>query len=599
MHGTQAKQLRKLLIWEPLRSLVPTLLIIFFSLLLLGISQAGLLVLIGSFIDAVFKQETLLTSHKILQHTGVGFLAKVLALKTALDAFVLSNAWMLPSAIIVVGLIKAFSSYSFGLGQTVLALRWSDYLRRNLFRSIMGQTWQQTASRSPAHWMSILMNDVAFLQNKLSDAVTAFAKDGVSCLASLITLLFLHWPSGLVLLALAPILAFGFGRIARRIAWYAKYWQLELAKLSSAVLDIRERFPMIFSQGGQRVELHRFNRHVERYYETMRRSILLRSSLAPGMEWFGFLLLCSLYYVTGRKLWGAEFEAKHMFQVFAAAASIFKPLRNLGEQLTTFAELRGVMKPSLDLLKELAQTPQALPAKPTERLQILQVDLLTAGYRADRPEIRAESMRLQAGQCVAIVGPSGAGKSTLIRTYCGLLKPFEWVARATYSATHDLAFSWEQIGAVSTLVSQSPFLFSGTIRANLLYAWPLAEVPSDEAIWHSLRTVHLDEIVRQLSMQLDAKLSALQKSLSGGQIQRLLIARALLRPEQIIVCDEVTASLDSALEFEMTEVLCRHARSNGAILLFITHRLGQLQLFDMQWKISNGRLCQIVDAITN
>lgn len=595
MRGSEAKFLRQLLLWQPLKAFAPLLLGMLFSLLLLGLSQAAFLGLMAPFMEAFFKPEHSKSTTALLGNLN-GILAELKHLKEYVETYLRREAWMLPVAIIVVGLVKAAASFSFSLSQTVLSLRWGDYMRRQLFRSIMRQTWQQSASRSPAHWMSVLMNDVAFLQNRLSDGVTAFAKDGVTCLASFITVFFLHWPSGLVLLALAPFMAFGFGRAAQRIAWFAKFWQMELAKLSSAVLDIRERFPMIFSQDGQNLEMKRFQRHVERYYQTMRRSIMIRSLLAPGMEWLGFLLLCVLYYLTGRQLWGSDFDAIHMFQVFGATASMFKPLRNLGEQLTTFAELRGAMRPSMDLLAKLIPSGETdTVCKASERLSELDVKLLSAGYRDDKPEIIARDMHLKAGQCVAIVGPSGAGKSTLIRAFSGLLQPFSW--QATRDGT--VALSWERLGAMATLVSQSPFVFAGSIRDNLLYAWPFETTPNDAVVWQSLEKVHLAALVRQLPGQLNATLSALQKNLSGGQIQRLLIARALLRPEQIIVCDEVTASLDSALEFEMTEVLCAHARATGAILLFITHRLGQLQLFDLQWQVSGGELCQILGTVTN
>jgi ATP-binding cassette subfamily B protein AbcA/BmrA len=142
---------------------------------------------------------------------------------------------------------------------------------------------------------------------------------------------------------------------------------------------------------------------------------------------------------------------------------------------------------------------------------------------------------------------------------------------------------------MSNLVSQSPFLFSATIRENLVYGLEgSADWSTDDEIWQALESVGLSSFIRLLHGNLDASVSAISANLSGGQIQRLVIARALLRKRTLLLLDEATSAIDLKNEREIVVGTIGLTRIRGLTLVAVTHRLQWLAEYDQVWFIENG-----------
>jgi ABC-type multidrug transport system fused ATPase/permease subunit len=151
---------------------------------------------------------------------------------------------------------------------------------------------------------------------------------------------------------------------------------------------------------------------------------------------------------------------------------------------------------------------------------------------------------------------------------------------------------WPQIVNHTTLVSQSPFLFKDTLRGNLLYGLSGSErqTVTDKMLWDSLRLVNLEDTIKVLPNGLESEFNPIQTNLSGGQIQRLVIARAILRRPNVLMLDEATAAIDGATERDISTRLIAASRHDGTILIAVTHRLRWLGLYDEVWFVENGRL---------
>ncbi|MCX6130572.1 MAG: ATP-binding cassette domain-containing protein, partial [Proteobacteria bacterium] len=172
----------------------------------------------------------------------------------------------------------------------------------------------------------------------------------------------------------------------------------------------------------------------------------------------------------------------------------------------------------------------------------------------------------------------GSGKSSLIKILAGLLKASDWQATETLSSVTNSA----------TLVSQKPFLFSASIRENLLYGHPTGF--DDARLYQELEFVGLRSELAAMDQTLDSPIDFIQTALSGGQMQRLTIARALLREQPLLLMDEVTAAIDPLAEEALTRRLIERAHAENICLLFVTHRLQQLAYFDEIWFCEAGVL---------
>ena len=178
------------------------------------------------------------------------------------------------------------------------------------------------------------------------------------------------------------------------------------------------------------------------------------------------------------------------------------------------------------------------------------------------------------------MGPSGSGKSTLLKTLAGLIPATVWDADCK-------AQDWTGSGS---MVGQEPFLFEDSLRNNLLYGHPAEESLSEDEIQKSLEKSCVLQEVAALPGGTDHQVQAVQRNLSGGQIQRLVIARALLRPANVWYFDEATSSVDADAENRLLKNLLESCRSGGKTLLAVTHRLGSVPDFDEVWFLEQGRL---------
>ena len=496
--------------------------------------------------------------------------------------------WFVPSGIVVVGVVKAYASYLYNLSLMKLSLRVAQNYREKVFESILTLPWLSSAQRTPGEWMSIIMADAIFIQSRLTDFSTAFVKDGVLIASCLIALAFIHWPAALALLVVTPFIAWQMGRAGRRIAWFTEAFQRELGVLAGQLLGIRERFRYMRAQHGEDFECQKFESGNRAYLDMMSGSIFIRALVAPGMEWVGFSLFAIFIYGWTRQVPGFDVEPDVVLQFFVALGLILRPVRELGEQVARWSETIGGLKRSMAVAREVdsLQAKDGILAGRKKIMTEVSTEKIVINHFAiaygTRPVFRARNIVLSKGAAVAIIGPSGSGKSTILRVFAGLVSPSLWDSQA----------SWADVVSNASMVSQSPFLFKDSIRGNLIYG--LDDIAlgsqSDDKLWAALGLVNLEHMVRALPEGLETVFNPLETNLSGGQIQRLVIARAVLRDPRILLLDEATSAVDAATEHDISKRLIETVRREKKIMLAVTHRLKILNEYDEVWFVENGEL---------
>jgi subfamily B ATP-binding cassette protein MsbA len=570
------------LVLGPLRLQKQRLATVVIALMLLAAAQGAFLILVGPFLKTLF----------LLGGTSADIALSDVVPKNA-AAFVpnLSNyaipkstlVFWLPVLLLICVAVRSVAKYLYSLNQESVALFVAKTFRNSLFSALLGQPYAKISQKSSGKWMSMIMNDVLFLQTRFSDIFATFLHDSVLIISCFAALAFIHWPTALVLLVASPFVALGLGRVGKRISFYAHRWQTELARLSALVLDLRARFDFIRAQGGERVEIARFERVNDEYYGNIRKSLFIRSTFAPALEFGGFMVFAAFVYIISRKLWGPDISPDLMMQFFAALGLLLRPLKNLGEQLGRFHETKGSLTESL---KVMGVTPLLSPSKNLGgRWQAaslpdsgFRLNRLSAGYEG-KQFFECENLDLMPGKAVVFIGPSGAGKSTFMKTIAGLYEPLVW----------DASVPWEELKSYVSLVSQEPFLFDDSLRINLLYGQPDLKV-SEDRIKHVLDQVNILNESLALKGGLDAQINSISSNVSGGQLQRLVIARALLRNKPILLFDEATSAVDPKTERDITQRMIAACRENGQILLSISHRLQCLEFFDEVYFIEAGKI---------
>jgi len=266
--------------------------------------------------------------------------------------------------------------------------------------------------------------------------------------------------------------------------------------------------------------------------------------------------------------------------------SLLQPIAQfsgIGETVQQTAGSLARVSELLDVPVTIEDAPRAVPLPPLERE--VRLEEVTFGYDGGRPILLGLGLTVPAGQTVAIVGPSGSGKSTVVNLVLRFWDPQE--GRVTIDG-HDLrevtlASLRSQIG----LVFQDTFVFNTTVRENIAIGRPGA---SDEEITEAARGARLAEYVESLPAGYDTVLGERGLRMSGGQRQRLAIARVLLRDPRIMILDEATSALDAETEAGILETLDEIVQ--GRTTIAITHRLSLAAKADLIHVIDGGRLVE-------
>jgi len=330
----------------------------------------------------------------------------------------------------------------------------------------------------------------------------------------------------------------------------------------------------------------------------------LRYSLSNTSAELGFLPYVSKYViettvVVGAVLIGAtQFifqDASHAIAtlaIFLAAGTRIAPaVLRLQQGTITIKSGLGVAMPTLDLIDALGDTPM------TENIDD-KVDVIHEGFISEvviedvsltypnkiSPAIASISLTIPAGTSIAFVGPSGAGKTTMIDVLLGVLNPDS--GSVLISGLPPLLAVAKWPGAVS-YVPQDVVIAAGTIRENIALGYPMEEA-TDELVIGALKVAHLDEFVSSLPNGIDTQVGERGARISGGQRQRLGIARAMFTRPDLLVLDEATSSLDGETEVSISDAI--HALRGSTTVVIIAHRLSTVRNADNVVYLSNGKV---------
>ena len=268
-------------------------------------------------------------------------------------------------------------------------------------------------------------------------------------------------------------------------------------------------------------------------------------------------------------------------------AIIFGPLQDLGTIIVSYREVEA----SVSNFDQLMQKPiEERPENPIEidelndiRFEEVVFRHKTASYNA----IDGISFHVKTGETIAFVGPSGAGKSTLMKLLAGLYRPDR--GEIYFNGQPSSLIRYNPLRRQIGLVTQDPQLFSGTIKENLLFVMPDA---TDGQMMDALHKASCDGILSRSTLGIDALIGEGGMMLSGGEKQRISIARALLRHPRLLIFDEATSALDSLTEEDITNTIRDISTSRDQISLLIAHRLSTILHADVIYVMEAGKIVE-------
>ncbi|MGI8988844.1 MAG: ABC transporter ATP-binding protein [Bryobacteraceae bacterium] len=396
-----------------------------------------------------------------------------------------------------------------------------------------------------------------------------------------------HWSIVPAYLLTVPLLGGLSSLLSGKIKEVQKTIVMETTALAGSTTESLRNIELVKSLGLAQQEIARLNATTDKILKLELKKIRYLRSLSFVQGTFVNLLRTSILFLMLYLIFTQRITVGQFFSLFIYSFFIFGPLQELGNVINVYRETEVSLQ---NFETILGIPPEARPEHPVaiDQLRTLAFeDVQFQHATANKAALSGITFRASRGETIAFVGPSGAGKTTLVKLLVGLYRP--QAGHIFYNGTPEDEIDIESLRERIGFVTQDAQLFSGSIRENLLFVRPGA---TDDECREVLRQASVQSLLARADRGLDTVIGEGGVKVSGGEKQRLSIARALLRQPQLLVFDEATSSLDSLTEEEIGQTIRDVATSRDAITILIAHRLSTVLHADRIYVLERGEIVE-------
>jgi ATP-binding cassette, subfamily B, bacterial MsbA len=504
------------------------------------------------------------------------------------DIFINKDVGMLkliPLAVITIFLMLGFAMYY----QEYLM----NYVGQNIIRRLRNLLYDRIQDLSISFFqkektgvlMSRVTNDVNIIKNMVSSAVTGSLRDFFAVIGLTFVILYRDWKMAIVALVILPLAFFPIVVLGRKLRKVTIHTQEAMGDLTSTLHETFAGNKIIKAFGMESYEKERFFRKTLNLFELELKGVRFKALASPVMEFLGGLGVAVVIWYGGYKVIIGASTAGTFFSFMAAVMMIYTPVKRL-------SKLNNIIQQGLagaDRVFDILETESDIQESPTP--MVFQngphrVVFKNVYFKYDDVTVLKNiNLDVRSGEILAFVGMSGGGKTSLVN----LIPRFHDVSRGKI-LIDDIDIRDASISSLRdqiAIVTQEPILFNDTIRNNIAYGKQNA---SDKDIENAARLAYAYEFIQKFPDGFDTNIGELGGRLSGGEKQRICIARALLKDVPVLILDEATSSLDAA-----SETLVQKALENlmkGRTTFVIAHRLSTVAYADRIAVIIDGRIVE-------
>ncbi|MDA8533260.1 ABC transporter ATP-binding protein/permease, partial [Candidatus Pelagibacter bacterium] len=493
---------------------------------------------------------------------------------------------IIPIFIIAAFAIKGFSLYV----AKVLMIGVSEEVRKDLqcdmLNNLVEADTKLIDGKHTGKIISNITNDVSHITNLISTAVLNIFKDSLTLIGLLIVMFFQNWKLSLVAIIMIPLATFAARTLGKRIGKVATEQMLRAGILNTYLIELFKNHKLIKIFQQEKYEKIRAERFINDVKEKSVKiaTVYVRSS--PIMETLTGIMIAVLIFYSGKLVLKNEIDINNFFSFLAAMMLAYQPVRSLATLNITISQGLSAAKrilPVIDEKSELLQNKDSSEIK----VDTGNIEFKNVSFKYEKEkEIRtlnSVSIKMLGGKMTSIVGHSGAGKSTILnlipRFYDAISGDIQIDNQSIYKCTI------QSLRKNISLVSQDTTLFDDTIRNNIAYANLNA---SQKEIEEAAKYSFASEFIEKLPNKYETIIGENGTRLSGGEKQRLSIARAMLKKSQIILLDEATSSLDAETENKIQDAINFLTKDRTTIV--IAHRLSTILNSDKIYVIDSGRV---------
>ena len=505
------------------------------------------------------------------------------------DVFVAKNKeFLLPIsiAVLVTFAIKGFANYAQSVIMHYVGQRIITDTQHRLYGHLTRMDLGFFHQTPTGNLISRFTVDINMMRAAVSNALTGIGKDFLT-LIFLVGVMFIQDRYlAVIAFVVFPVAILPIVKLGQRIRKVTVSTQEEIGQFTTLLEQTIQGARVVKAYRMEEYEKGRFRKIAERVFQLVFKSARIRSMASPIMETLGGVAVALVIFYGGYRVIEESMNPGAFFSFITALLLAYEPMKRLANLNASLQEgLAGAQRlfGLLDTRPNIIDKPDAATLKIKGGNIVL--NQVNFSYIPKHPVINGVSLSVPAGKLVALVGPSGAGKSTILNLIPRFYEVDSGIIKIDGIDVQDVTLA--SLRRNIALVSQEIILFDDTVRANIASGRP---DPSEKEITQAAKNAAAHDFIEAMSNGYDTYVGERGTKVSGGQRQRLAIARAMLKNAPILLLDEATSSLDAESEREVQAALMELMK--GRTTLVIAHRLSTVIEADLIHVIDNGKLVE-------
>ena len=492
---------------------------------------------------------------------------------------------LIPGLIIVAFAAKGISLYLAKIIMIGVAEEVKKSIQGDMLKSLIRADTSIIENKHSGKFVSNLTFDTGLITNMLSVAILNLFKDSLTLIGLLSVMFYQNWKLSLIAIIMIPLATLSARTLGKRIGKVSTEAQAKSGELTAYLMEIFKNHKLIKIFQKENYETSRSEEFINNLKERTKKIAIVFVRASPIMETLTGIMIATLIFFSGKMIINNELDINNFFSFLAAMMLAYQPVRSLATLNMSINQGLSAAKrilPIIDIKNEIVDKRDSIDLN----LSNCEIKFIECNFKYNKSEnliLKNLNMKISGGKMTALVGHSGAGKSSILN----LIPRFYDCNSGNITIDDKSIYSvkLEELRKNISIVTQDTTLFDDTIKNNILYANLNA---TDDEIENASKKSFADEFIKKLPNKYDTLIGENGIRLSGGEKQRISIARAMLKKAPIILLDEATSSLDAETENKIQEAITLLTKNKTTIV--IAHRLSTILNSNKIFVVDNGKI---------
>ena len=490
---------------------------------------------------------------------------------------------IIPLLIIFAFTTKGASLYFARLIMIGVAQDVTKDIQSDMVKSLIKADTQLIDNKHTGQFISNLTNDTGMITNLVSTVMLNLFKDTLTLIGLLSVMFYQNWKLALVAIIMIPVATIAAKSLGKRVGKVSTQAMEKAGTLNSYLIELFKNHRIIKIFQKEEYENQRANAHLEEIKEMGKKIMSIFIRATPVMETMTGIMIALLIFISGKLIFAGEIDINNFFSFLAAMMLAYQPVRSLATLNISIGQGISASKRILPIIDDKNYISEDSEAKDLKLAKgdIKFVNINFKYVNKEEEILKSVNLDINGGKMTSLVGHSGAGKTTILNLIPRFYDPISGDITIDNQSIYKSTIN--SLRKNISLVSQDTTLFDDTVRNNIIYANSNA---TEDEVRSAAKLSFAEEFINKLPNKYETMIGENGLRLSGGEKQRLSIARAMIKKSPIILLDEATSSLDSETESKIQEAL--NFLTENRTTLVIAHRLSTILKSDKIYVINNG-----------